>query len=76
MGRTNVTVNAVLQVDGSLMNPDINFDLKFPTLTSDVERKVHSIVSTKEMMNRQIIYLLALNRFYTPDYMSSHHKRQ
>ncbi len=71
VGRTNVTVNAVLQVDGSLMNPDINFDLKFPTLTSDVERKVHSIVSTKEMMNRQIIYLLALNRFYTPDYMSS-----
>ncbi len=71
VGRTNVTVNAVLQVDGSLMNPDINFDLKFPTLTSDVERKVHSIVSTKEMMNRQIIYLLALNRFYTPDYMSA-----
>ncbi|MDE6525356.1 MAG: translocation/assembly module TamB domain-containing protein, partial [Paramuribaculum sp.] len=34
-------------------------------------RKVRSIVSTEDMMNRQIIYLLALNRFYTPDYMNA-----
>ena len=32
---------------------------------------MRSIVSTDDMMNRQIIYLLALNRFYTPDYMAS-----
>ena len=46
-------------------------DLEFPTLTQDTYRKVRSIVSTDDMMNRQIIYLLALNRFYTPDYMAS-----
>ena len=49
----------------------ISFDLEFPTLTQDTYRKVRSIVSTEDMMNRQIIYLLALNRFYTPDYMAS-----
>lgn len=54
-----------------MRQPDIDFDLEFPTLTADTYRKVRSIVSTKEMMNRQIIYLLALNRFYTPDYMAS-----
>jgi len=71
LNRTNVPVNALLQVTGDMRQPDINFDLEFPTLTSDTYRKVRSIVSTEEMMNRQIIYLLALNRFYTPDYMAS-----
>lgn len=69
--RTNVPVYAVLNVNGRLSEPVISFDLDFPTLTTDVKRKVKSIVSTEEMMNRQIIYLLALNRFYTPDYMTA-----
>ena len=67
--RTNVPVYAVLNVLGSIAQPTINFDLEFPTLTNDAYRKVKSIVSTDDMMNRQIIYLLALNRFYTPEYM-------
>lgn len=71
LNRTNVPVHAVLKVGGDIQQPDISFDLAFPTLTSDTYRKVRSIVSTEEMMNRQIIYLLALNRFYTPDYMTS-----
>ena len=71
LNRTNVPVQALMKVTGDMRQPDIAFDLRFPTLTSDVYRKVRSIVSTEEMMNRQIIYLLALNRFYTPDYMST-----
>ncbi len=71
LNRTKVPVHAVLQVTGPLTHPDIGFDLEFPTLTQDTYRKVRSIVSTDDMMNRQIIYLLALNRFYTPDYMAS-----
>lgn len=71
LNRTNVPVHALLKVTGDMRQPDIDFDLEFPTLTQDTYRKVRSIVSTKEMMNRQIIYLLALNRFYTPDYMAS-----
>ncbi len=71
LNRTNVPVNALLLVSGDMRSPDINFDLEFPTLTQDVYRKVRSIVNTEDMMNRQIIYLLALNRFYTPDYMSA-----
>ncbi len=71
LNRTNVPVNALLNVDGDMRQPDISFDLEFPTLTQDTYRKVRSIVSTEDMMNRQIIYLLALNRFYTPDYMTT-----
>ena len=69
--RTNVPVNALLYVTGDMRQPDISFGLDFPTVTSDIKRKVMSIVNTEEMMNRQIIYLLALNRFYTPEYMSA-----
>jgi hypothetical protein len=71
LNRTNVPVHALLMAQGDMRQPDISFDLEFPTLTQDTYRKVRSIVSTEEMMNRQIIYLLALNRFYTPDYMTT-----
>ena len=69
--RTKVPVHALMKVMGDIRQPEIAFDLEFPTLSSDVYRKVRSIVSTDDMMNRQIIYLLALNRFYTPEYMSA-----
>ena len=68
MNRTNVPVQAVLNVTGKMTNPEVNFDLNCPTLTQDAIRKVKSIVNTQDMMNRQIIYLLALSRFYTPEY--------
>ena len=71
--RTNVKVNAIMIVTGDMRQPDIKFDLEFPTLTADTYRKVRSIISTDEMMSRQIIYLLALNRFYTPEYMATTH---
>lgn len=71
VARTNVPVHALMNVSGDIRQPAIDFDMEFPTLTSDTYRKVKSIVSTPDMMNRQIIYLLALNRFYTPDYMAS-----
>lgn len=73
LNRTNVRVNALLAAKGDMRQPEIGFDLEFPSLTADTYRKVRSIISTDEMMDRQIIYLLALNRFYTPDYMSATH---
>lgn len=71
LNRTNVPVDALLIVKGDMRQPEINFDIDLPTLTSDTKRKVRSIINTDEMMSRQIIYLLALNRFYTPDYMNA-----
>lgn len=71
LNRTNVTVDALMNVTGDMRQPEIAFDLGFPTLTEETRRKVMSIVNTEDMMNRQIIYLLAMNRFYTPDYMTA-----
>ena len=63
-------VQTILNVAGDVRRPDLSFDIAFPTLTQDMDRRVRSIISTNDMMNRQIIYLLALNRFYTPDFMN------
>ena len=71
INRTNVPVHALLRAKGPMSQPDISFDLEFPTLATDAYRKVRSIISTDEMMNQQIVYLLALNRFYTPDYTNA-----
>ncbi len=71
LNRTSVPVDALLMVTGDIHSPEIKFDIDLPTVTSDVERKVRSIISTEDMMNRQVIYLLALNRFYTPEYTAA-----
>lgn len=71
LNRTAVPVEALMMVHGDMRQPEISFDLEFPTLTEDPKRKIRSIINTEDMMNRQIIYLLALGRFYTPDYMNA-----
>lgn len=71
LNRTIVPVDALLKVTGDIHAPEIKFDIGLPTVTSEVERKVRSIISTEDMLNRQVIYLLALNRFYTPEYMGA-----
>ncbi len=68
LNRTNVPVDAMLIVTGDMTNPDISFDIEFPTLNEEVAQKVRSIISSDDMMSRQIIYLLALNRFYPSEY--------
>ncbi|MCM1291001.1 MAG: translocation/assembly module TamB [Prevotella sp.] len=71
LNRTNIPVEALLIVNGDINSPEIKFDIDLPTVNSDVVRKVKSIISTDDMMSRQVIYLLALNRFYSPDYTNS-----
>lgn len=64
----NIMVNCILQIDGRLQNPTISFDLELPNSNNELERQVKSFIDTEDMMTRQIIYLLVLNKFYTPDY--------
>jgi hypothetical protein len=64
----SIPVNCILKLDGRLQNPAITFDLELPSSNSEMERQVKSFIDTEDMMTRQIIYLLVLNKFYTPDY--------
>jgi hypothetical protein len=65
--RTNIPVNCVLKLDGMLQSPAISFDIELPGSNEDLERTVKSYVNTEDMMTRQIVYLLVLNKFYTED---------
>ena len=51
-----------------LRRPDITFDLELPGSNEELERQMKSFIDTDDMMTRQIVYLLILNRFYTPEY--------
>ncbi|MDR3326818.1 MAG: translocation/assembly module TamB domain-containing protein [Prevotellaceae bacterium] len=67
----NVPVNCILNLTENLMHPAIAFDLDLPSSDEDVKRALRNIVSTNEIMNREIIYLLAFGRFYNPSDQSS-----
>ena len=66
--RTSVPVNTVLKLTGDLMSPDIKFDIDLPTSDETLKMQVRNLINTEEMMNRQVMYLLLFNKFYTPDY--------
>jgi hypothetical protein len=66
--RTSIPVNCVLLLEGMLRNPSISFDLELPGTNNELERKVKSYANTEDMMTRQIVYLLVLNRFHPSDF--------
>lgn len=67
LSRPNVPVRCILNINGDLRRPDLSFDINLPTVSQDIDRQVKSIISTDDMMNRQILYLMILNKFYTPE---------
>lgn len=69
--RSSVPVNCLLHLTDDLMSPTIKFDIDLPSSDESVKQRVKSIINTDEMMNRQMVYLLLLNKFYTPDYLRS-----
>lgn len=62
----NVSVNCLLNLTGDLMQPTIKFDLELPS-NPEMQRRIKNIVNTDEMMNREILALLLMGRFYSPD---------
>lgn len=70
--RNNIPVDCILKISGPLEHPNIAFDIDLPFATTELTRQVKSYIRTEDMMNRQIVYLLVLSRFYTaPEYIRS-----
>lgn len=67
-GQASVPVNCVMNMTGALRRPNINLDIELPSADSEVQRQIKSLMSTEDMINRQIVYLLLLSKFYTPNY--------
>jgi hypothetical protein len=67
-GQSTVKVNCLMNLTGSLSNPEFKFDLELPNVKEEDRELVRSITATEEQMNTQIIYLLGVGKFYTADY--------
>jgi hypothetical protein len=59
-----VRVNCLMDISGQPRAPIIDFDFDLPNVNSDEKQMVRSIVNSQEEMNQQVVYLLAVGRFY------------
>lgn len=66
--QNTVKVNCIINMTGKLDDPVLDFDLELPTVNDEERQLVRSAISTDEQMRMQIIYLLAIGKFYTYDY--------
>jgi len=68
---TKVPVECVLNLSDNFANPLVKFDINFPTLDTQTKSYVQSLFSSQDEINKQMFSLLILNKFYTPDYMTT-----
>ena len=63
----NVPVNCIMNITGTAGRPVVDFNLDLPSLGSDMRQMVYSVINSDESMNQQVLYLLAIGRFYPND---------
>ena len=59
-----VRVNCLMNITGQPRAPIIDFDLDIPNVNTEEKQIVRSIINGQEEMHQQVIYLLAVGRFY------------
>ena len=60
----NIRVNCLMDITGTPASPKIDFGLDLPTVNNDAKQMILSLINSEEEMNQQVIYLLAIGRFY------------
>ena len=61
----NVRVNCLMNITGTPDAPKVDFSLDMPTLGNDAKQMIYSLLNAEEEMNQQVLYLLAVGRFYS-----------
>jgi hypothetical protein len=64
-----VPIHCNLMLTDRLQQPVIRFGLEAPTLDESRESLILDYISSEEELNRQVLSLLILNKFYTPEYL-------
>lgn len=62
-----VPVECIIELTDELVKPDIDFSIELPTAEERVKEQVRQVISTPEEINKQIISLLMMGQFYTPE---------
>ncbi len=61
----NIRVDCMMGITGTPNAPKVEFSLDMPTIGNDVKQMVLSLINSEDEMNQQVLYLLAIGRFYT-----------
>ena len=67
VSQPNIKVNCLMALTGQLTSPDIKMNLELPNERDEVQALVRNYIPTDEQMNLQILYLLGIGKFYTPE---------
>ena len=59
-----IRVNCLMNIGGQPVHPQVDFDLEMPTVNTDEQQMIRSIINGQQEMNQQVVYLLAIGRFY------------
>ena len=59
-----VRVNCLMNITGQPSQPIVEFDLDMPNVNADEKQMVRSLLNSQDEMNQQVVYLLAIGRFY------------
>ena len=62
-----IPVLCKIALSRNLSNPDIKFDIELPTAEDRIKNGIKQFVSTEEDMNKQMLSLLVIGKFYTAD---------
>ena len=60
-------VEVLMHLSQNLMNPEIGFDVRLPSVDEGVRTQVNSALATPDDMNKQVFSLIVLNRFLPSD---------
>ncbi|SET70002.1 Family of unknown function [Draconibacterium orientale] len=64
-----VPVECIINLQDELVNPTIGFDINFPNIEEPLRDELQQFFKTEEEMNKQILSLIVLGKFYTPEYV-------
>ena len=71
-----VPVVCRISLKNNLNSPDIKFNIEFPSTEDRIKEEVKQFMNTDEDMNKQILSLLVMGRFYTPEYLRGSYEAQ
>ena len=64
-----VPIQCKINLSKKLFNPVVKFDILFPTMDERTKDELQQYLSTQDDVNRQVLSLLVMGQFYTPEYL-------
>jgi hypothetical protein len=71
-----IPVECKINLSHKLLNPNLKFDILFPSADERTKDELQQFISTQDDINRQMLALLLIGQFYTPEYIRGRSETQ